>query len=200
MKARVLNNQWMIDAETRTRLVQAADRVAIRPAEEAAGKCFLSTMEFIFTYAVANSIELQVAKWKVFDDLDFCEHWAIVISKEEVIDLTRAQVDGNTNVLHRIDSYPYNYCQMKLYPASIVMRECQFAGGSLNAMSAMVSIKTRWAMFRFDLANAPHYRKPAALAKGIPDILKFVWWVFSSGLVRRLESRQDLAVGRLNNF
>jgi hypothetical protein len=189
-----------IDVETRKRLICAAECVAIQSAEDAAGMCFLTTMEFVFASMIASSIELQLVRWEVVDDPDFCEHWAIALSGDEVIDLTRAQVDGNLKVLHRINSYPCGYQQMKRYPVRTILHDFLSAGGHLNDMSARSAIGIRWAMFRFDLANALFLQKPIMIASGLFNMVRFTWWALSCNVMRQLESRRNLLICRLNKF
>ena len=147
MNEETLTTGWQVESEIRARLISAANSVRICSVEEAIEMCFLSTMEFVIACAIVNSIELPVIKWEVTDNPDFHEHWAIAVSMEEVIDITRTKVDGSTNVLNRLDSYPRNYRKMKFYPSSILLRTSLFARPHLDAIGAVSAMKIRWECF-----------------------------------------------------
>jgi hypothetical protein len=177
-------------------LVEAANHIAIRNMEDAMGKCFLSSVEFAIAFS--KYAELRLIRWEVKDDVHYCEHWAVGISDSEVIDLTRVQVDGNTEVLHQISSYPANYTQMKQYPVSVVLQPGRASKDQPDTMRPKwAPIKMRWTMLRYDLASTPLRLKRQVLGKGIIELTRFTCWLLANALLHRLEMRQKMLDNRL---
>ena len=187
-----------LDDDTRRRLVDAANSVAIRSAGEAGGKCFVSTMEFALACSLAKAPDLQLVRWTVKGDPDFCEHWSLAISDKEVIDLTRVQVDGNTAVLHHIDSYPHNYRQMTRYPASAVLTAHPFTWhGTDECARKRAALAVRWAMFRHDLRTLPTMR---AVGRGLREYTQYLRYAITAKLLQNLEARRDMLRTRLERY
>ena len=179
-------------------LIEQANRVAIRSAEEAKGTCFLTSAKFAIAFS--EFIDLRLVRWEVTDDADYCEHWCIGISDTEVLDLTRVQVDGTTAVLHHIDNYPPNYTRMRRYPSSAIFSKGDFsAQGVIGAALKISPIGMRLAMLRYDLANAENPPKFSILVNGILDVSRFTCWILLSQVVVRLEARQKLLSARIDN-
>ncbi|MGZ5817940.1 MAG: hypothetical protein ACXWJD_04255 [Burkholderiaceae bacterium] len=156
----------------------------------------MSSLEF--ATAIAESTDVKLVHWKVEKDPCFCEHWAISISEEEVIDLTRVQVDGSTEVLHLSANYPTNYKNKKEYPLSVAWATSQkFLGPPQIESLRPTTLKIRYAMICHDLKCASHNSKHKVLVHGAYEMLRVSVWLFSSRLKRRLELRRDRLKSRL---
>ena len=182
----------------RSLLIQQANRVAVRNAEKAKGKCFLTSAKF--AVAFSEFVDLRLIRWEVTEDADYCEHWCIGISDTEVLDLTRVQVDGTTDVLQHINDYPTNYKQVRQYPLSAIFSKRHFSGESLIGAAVNISpIGMRLAMLRYDLANAENFPKYSILGNGILDLSRFICWMLLSRVVDRLEARRKLLSARIDS-
>lgn len=180
-------------------LVQQANRVAIRGAEEAKGKCFLTSAKFAIAFS--EFVDLRLIRWEVVDDADYREHWCIGISDTEVLDLTRVQVDGTDGVLHHVNNYPANYIQMRQYPASRILSKCRHSPDCVRDGVLNISpMGMRLAMLRYDLANAGNASKYSILGNGIHELCRLICWMLLSKIVDRLETRQRLLCERLEKY
>jgi hypothetical protein len=112
-------------------------------------------------------------RWRVCRDLNFLEHWALVLDNARVLDMTAIQVDGNPDPLRRLAGYPENYVRPRQYPVSIVM----------NVMDRHVpepdrhfSRRLLWGLhlrlFRHDIGNAFRERSPLALIDGTRELVR----------------------------
>jgi hypothetical protein len=174
-----------------------ANRVAIRSADDAKGKCFQTSARFAIAFS--EFVDLRLIRWEVKGDADYCEHWCIGLSDTEVLDLTRVQVDGTKDVLHHIDDYPDNYRQMRQYPASTILsKDSYLQEGSLKGGLNISPVRMRLAMLRFDLVNAENTPKYSIFGNGMRELSRLICWMLMSKIVDRLETRQRLLIRRLN--
>ena len=93
-----------------------------RSGPESSGLCFHAALT-LGQLARRLGLEEKVAfvRWRVRRDVNFLEHWALVLDSGTVLDMTAVQVDGNPHPLRRVDSYPANYVRPRQYPAAIVL-------------------------------------------------------------------------------
>lgn len=125
--------------------------------DEAAGRCFWAALRFAW---VADDLghQVEVIRWRVTADLDYADHWAVILQGHHVIDHTRAQVDGQPGIFWRTSQYPENYFAPRRYPASLLLadfkRQQHEADGQLNP-GYMDSVKARLANFDADRYPAP---------------------------------------------
>ena len=145
-----------------------------RSAPESSGLCFHATLT-LGQVARRMGLEEKVAfvRWRVQRDVNFLEHWAVVLDSGTVLDMTAIQVDGNPNPLRRVESYPANYVRPRQYPAAIV----------LSAMERPVleaerhfSRRMLWSLhvrlFRHDAARALRSRSIRALADAVDELAR----------------------------
>ena len=197
MSGAFINIPNQLNPHARKHLLRAADRFAVRSVEKAGGTCLSSSIEFI--HSLEEPTKLHLVRWKVRGDSDFCEHWAVGISKHEVIDITRVQVDGKTHVLHTIDSYPSNYSQLKRYPVSVVLQQANQSSSqhSRGTVAHYAQIKFRFNLFRSELANESVYKKLKIMIQGLFSGFRYTWWLLISRLMSRIKARRDLLLDRL---
>ncbi len=87
---------------------------------DAVGRCFAAALG-LAQVARERGITVELIRWQVLGDRDFCDHWVVASDNGTVIDLTRVQVDGDAGLLHPISSYPDNYCNMRRYSALLLL-------------------------------------------------------------------------------
>jgi len=88
--------------------------------KDAFGRCFAATLGFA-DFADRHGHAIQLIHWQVTDDEDFCDHWAVLFKDTFVIDLTRVQVDGKSDLLHQVDTYPINYRRPRCYSPDVLL-------------------------------------------------------------------------------
>ncbi len=141
---------------------------------ESRGLCFHATLA-MGQEARRLGLEGQVAfvRWRVRRDVNFLEHWAIVLDNTKVLDMTAIQVDGNPDPLRSLGSYPENYVRPRQYPVAIV----------LNVMERHVpepdrhySRRLLWSLhrclFRHDAGKAYRNHLPLALIDAITELVR----------------------------
>lgn len=89
---------------------------------EAEGRCFWSVLAFASFYAVKQQYPIELIRWAVTND-KYCDHWAVKVDDRIVFDFTRAQVDGKSGFVFDINTYPSNYRQRRIYPASLFLKD-----------------------------------------------------------------------------
>jgi hypothetical protein len=158
--------------------VDELERYAIaghhKSGSESRGLCFQATLT-LGQEARRLGLEGKVAfvRWRVRRDVNFLEHWAIVLDNARVLDMTAVQVDGNPDPLRSLRSYPANYVRPRQYPVAIV----------LNVMERHVPEPDRhfsrrllwglhWCLFRHDAAKAYHDHLPLAFMDATTELVR----------------------------
>jgi hypothetical protein len=135
------------------RLARIAQALRARTAAQAKGHCFSSSMEFCLA-ARNENVNAELVVWSVKGDPDFLEHWAVKLSKDQIVDLTRMQVDGRSGVHFALDDYPANFVRRRIYPAHLFLPayEAQLAQeeGPRRQLSLAQLLHWRWQMLLHD--------------------------------------------------
>ncbi len=132
--------------------------------ELANGLCFHASVELARQAQVLQVQQpLRFVRWRVRDDLQFHEHWALLVG-DAVIDLTAVQVDGDDEPFRSLHSYPGNYTDRREYPLHVVLAPVQTAAlrhGQRYPRGILWAVNRR--MAAFDLLRAVRQRSPAAV-------------------------------------
>jgi hypothetical protein len=133
----------------------AQDHPFLSIPHEAAGRCFWSAMRFAWI-AADHGHQVQVIRWRISADPDFNDHWAIVLHGQQIIDHTRAQVDGQTGIFWRTADYPANYFAARRYPAALLLpdfKRQQHKSDGQFPHAYMITVKVR--LNTFDAGRYP---------------------------------------------
>lgn len=76
-------------------------RAPARP--EVAGRCLAASLAFCRA-ARRHGVETRLVVWSVAGDREFLDHWAVMLANGLIVDLTRAQVDGRSDIVHGMAS------------------------------------------------------------------------------------------------
>jgi hypothetical protein len=174
-------------------LLQLADGFHIPDPREAYGRCFAATLG-LADLADQHGYALQLIRWQVLGDPDFCDHWAVLFKEKIVIDLTRVQVDGKTEVTHGLGTYPANYCRPRCYSPDVLLPNFRRL---TDSRLARLPFWFMWdcgvALARHDMRTALKSRKLWQFAIVIAEAVKFSWRSLLIGLnyhlVRQPQSR-----------
>lgn len=88
--------------------------------EEAEGQCFASSLE-LGLIAEDWGLTPSLVHWSIRNDRQYCEHWAVLMDDNVVIDLTRAQVDARPGNLFLLADYPASFGHPRIYPAAGIL-------------------------------------------------------------------------------
>ena len=156
-------------------LLHVALQFHFTDSREAHGRCFAATLE-LAALAERKNIHLELVRWQVQDDHDFCDHWAVVYGRNTVIDLTRVQVDGDAGLVHSISSYPVNYRHPRFYPSEILLPQFRHLG---ELQLARLPLWFMWecgmALTRHDVVTAFRARRWGGLLLSLADTVKFAF-------------------------
>ena len=75
------------------KLIIEAKKVRATTIEQAHGTCLMMSLEFC-QLAEQLNVPVELVMWPIKNEPVFCDHWAVRISRNQVIDLTRIQVDN----------------------------------------------------------------------------------------------------------
>ncbi len=145
-----------------------------RSIPESSGLCFHAAL-ILGQEARRMGLEEKVAfvRWRVHRDVNFLEHWALVLECGTVLDMTAVQVDGNPHPLRRFESYPANYVRPRRYPAAIVLAAME---QPLLETERHFSRRQLWRLhgrlFRHDAAKALRSRSPRALVDAVDEVVR----------------------------
>jgi hypothetical protein len=166
-----------------------------KSASEAGGWCFQATLT-LGQEARRLGLEGQVSfvRWRVRSDLNFLEHWALVLDDGRVLDMTAVQVDGNPDPLRRLASYPANYVRPRQYPTALVLAvmECQVPE-SYRHFSRWLIWQLHRRLFRHDVAKALRERSPLDLIDAAAELVR-------RGVTLCTGYMLELAIGRMSRI
>ena len=166
-----------------------------RSVPESSGLCFHAALT-LGQQARRLGLEEKVAfvRWRVHDDVNFLEHWALVLDRETVLDMTAVQVDGNPHPLRRFESYPANYLRPRQYPAAIVLSVMK---RPLLDAERHFSRRLLWnlhrRLFRHDAAEALRRHSLPALVDAIDEVVRRGTTLYGGFLLER-------AIGRMSRI
>ena len=139
-------------------LLKFARKHRYASARESHGVCFHAAL-LIGAHAQELGLEDRVRflHWRVRDDANFREHWALSFRQSHVLDLTASQVDGNANPLRKMDSYPPNFGAPRDYPLALILHH---GASALQApagarISAALIWRVQRSMVAYDLRRGP---------------------------------------------
>jgi len=145
-----------------------------RSVSESSGLCLHAALTLGQT-ARRMGLEDKVAfvRWRVHRDVNFLEHWALVLECGTVLDMTAVQVDGNPDPLRGLDSYPVNYVRPSQYPIGIVLDVME---RPLLEAERHFSRRLLWnlhgRLFLHDAAKALRGRSARALAGAFDEVAR----------------------------
>jgi len=187
------------EAAPNKRLLSLAERMQLTTREEAAGHCLSVSLDFALAARQFYGEESRLIKWTVVGDPHYVDHWAVLLDDERVLDMTHVQVDGRRRLVSRIDSYPSNFCNARVYPAELLTGAYMESQGHETGRFTNRFIWTCGArLFRHDVtaALAAHHLHGLRVALG--EGWRFLR-LFLLGCMRRwLERRARQLVSRLH--
>jgi hypothetical protein len=181
------------------RLLRIAQALRARTPAQAKGFCYASTMEFSLA-ARQEGLHADVVVWSVRDDAEFLEHWAVLLGKDQVVDLTRQQVDGRHGVSFHVDDYPANFVRRRIYPAALFLPGYEAQLSTLEGPRSQLSVAQlchwRWLMLRHDCRGNPLRRLPR-IAHAAASLLKAALMGSLHASQLALRQRRDRLMTRL---
>jgi hypothetical protein len=168
----------------RKTLIAAAEHQRIRSPDAAAGMCLTASVEFAL--AASKLVSLQLVRWRVVQDPAYCEHWALLLNEDEVLDLTHVQVDGDDWPVHALRTYPTHYRDPRLYPCELLTE--LFAQGG-TAVHWHTLARARLRIHGFDIRQARWPQKPVELVRAGGGLLRYALVTTCLALLQRLLAR-----------
>jgi hypothetical protein len=176
-----------------------AHRLQIVRASEAAGRCLTASLDFAVQAATHHGIEVQLVKWRVVGDPHYVDHWAVLRDDQSVFDLTRIQVDKSRQLVCKLDSYPANYTDRRIYPAALVLGDYLAAGKPHEARLSTAFIWTCGTkLLRFDLEQAWRRRELHFAQTTLQEAGTFIKCFLMGCFTRWLEDRSQQLLARLH--
>lgn len=177
----------MLSPKDQQKLLRLAASKAIRSPNQAHGQCLMTSLELA---VAARDIEgLSLLRWRVKNDPDFHEHWALRLSGDEAIDPTRVQVDGKRAVVKSIATYPATYFLAGEYPLTIFLTAPVTGAKQLRIYKRPVPM--RWSMHRHDVTVATGINKAGVFLAGVLRFTHFLATFGIGELRRRMRSRHQ---------
>ena len=169
---------------------------------DAKGMCFYSSLKFALD-AQQRGETVQLVRWELVDDDDFCDHWAVYWTEDRVIDLSYRQFSPHSSALvHKIEDYPSNCLRPRVYPAHLLLgrfaRLEDLGGGRRLPVSFMIA--SGWALFKHDLSQSgqqPGSRMMAALYSS-RMLMRTAYKCTVSALLERFKERRQQLERRLS--
>lgn len=166
--------------------------------DEAAGRCLSVSLAFALAALQRHGVNAELVKWRVVGDPCYTDHWAVKLNDRAVIDLTRVQVDGTSQAVCAIDSYPANFKDCRAYPASLLLNA--YVAVPLQGESRL-SNQFAWycgtRLLQFDLAGSWRARDAGTALATLRGFCKFLLQFSTHGLISLLERRAQTLHGRL---
>lgn len=178
-------------------LIRKARRLRITKLADARGRCFALSLE-VAALASRLGLDLQLIVWRVVGDPDFVEHWAVALDGSRVIDPTRVQVDGLTDLVCPIRSYPKNYVRPRVYPSALLLRGCDVSRSDTDGrFFAEFLWAARWRLFGYDVRRHFRLKRLQGSAEVVTSMLRFCATAPIAKIQSRLETRKTLLVLRI---
>lgn len=154
-------------------LLQLARRFHLTAHGEAVGRCFAAALG-LAQAAREHGIAVELVRWQVAGDRDFCDHWVVACGDGMVIDLTRVQVDGNTGLLHPVSSYPANYRNLRRYAACLLLPLFeQVRNNEQDRMPFAFMWQSGLALVRHDVKSAYRARQWRRFCRSLDEMAIF---------------------------
>ena len=173
------------------RLLKVARALHVDTSEDARGRCLSLSLELAWM-ASRQGTAVNLVTWRVNDDDHFFDHWAVVIGKSKVIDLTRVQVDGRKELIHDLTNYPANFVCPRFYPAALLLPEYDKSrGNNTYRLPPRFVWKMRKSILGQELGHALHRRR---FLHGVQAVLEFGRFCLVHSLdhwLGRVQARRD---------
>jgi hypothetical protein len=180
------------------RLVALARPFQVKGAGSAIGRCLSISLDVAVEAQRRLGLDVKLVKWRVVNDPNFVDHWAVMLDDERVIDVTRVQVDGKNTLVCGINDYPANFRNRRVYPAHLLTSVYQVSSPS---SSARLSDHFLWRcgtrLFAFDLAAALRERHLATFAATLRIGATFLRCFLMAVARRALDKRARTLLDRL---
>ncbi len=189
-----------LDDLQRQRLLKLARPLRAMTSEDAAGRCLALSLDIALLARARLKVDLELVRWQVRDDPDYIEHWAVALGDGEVLDPTRAQVDGQTTLTSALGSYPANFVAQRQYPASLLLDLYQPCtdGPPAERLPARVLVACALRICRHDLRLAWRQRSARFAVRTLLQAWTFASVFTLNCLSRGLEARATRLIGRLH--
>ena len=170
------------------RLLAYAEDLRIDNRVDAQGRCLAASLE-LAAFAYSLGFESRLVMWRVVDDPQYHDHWAVAVQPELVLDSTHVQVDGTTDVLQILRSYPSNYMPPRMYLFSEVVPSVWHTTRSGRRYSWRFMGTLRWRIFWKEWAEARATRNWAECRVALGMLWNFATRYPLQHLQKSLESR-----------
>ena len=165
----------------------------------ATGRCLVLSLQLAEHAQASLGIDLELVRWRVVGDPQFRDHWAVWLDDQTVVDPTRVQIDGRTQLAGPASAYPNNFIGLRRYPASLLLQDLQ--GATHTCPSGVFPCRHLRGfarrILRHDLQRAWSQRQPRAGASALLDFLQFSLWLTLRELRSSLRQRAELLSKRL---
>lgn len=145
-EALVLSKRSLKHQQLVKRLLSFAYAIQATSRKEAQGRCLGASLE-LAAFAHDLGFSPRLVMWKVSGDPAYRDHWAVAVQPDLVMDPTRVQVDGLTDVLHTSDSYPAHYAPPRWYVYAEVVPNVLDTTKSGRRFSGRFMWTLRWRVF-----------------------------------------------------
>ena len=180
-------------------LMTMAAMLRAKTLDEAHGRCFSLSLD-LCAQATQQDIPVDLIVWQIAHDKQFLEHWAVLIEKSKVIDLSRVQIDDKKGLVFDIDDYPENFHSPRIYPSSLFLSQYVMNRSEENdRLASRFFWKSRMALCRYDIVLAIRSSKISQMFDAICALAKFCMLHPLNSLLRRLEGRKQKLLKRLTN-
>lgn len=168
-------------------LSYAGSLQALNP-EEAQGRCLGASLE-LAAFAYKLGFAPRLVMWRVLNDPSYHDHWAVAVQPGRVIDPTHVQVDGSSDVLQALQSYPVNYAAPRFYLYAEVVPQAWTTTRSGRRFSWRFMGTLRWRIFAHEWRTARATRDRSHLGFALAMLWQFVTRYPLHHLQKSLESR-----------
>jgi hypothetical protein len=164
----------------------------------ARGRCLHATLTLGREAARLGLAErVAVVRWRVRDDADFLEHWALSLENGRVLDMTAVQVDGHPRPLREIDGYPANYVQARRYPLGLVLGGLPPADPPDGRYPLRALWRLHRRLYRFDARRAIRARSARSLFEAAVQLGRVALTLTAGSLLERAIRRLGSVLTRL---
>ncbi len=126
--------------------------------QESYGACFHAALQIgVRARELGLEDRVRFLHWRVRNDANFREHWALSFRKRHALDVTAVQVDGDPNPLRTIDSYPLHFGTPRDYPLSLILRQVpsSLQAASGDRVAAALIWRVQRSMIVYDSRRTP---------------------------------------------
>lgn len=149
LEALALSKRSLKHQQSVKRLLSYAYSIHADTRAEAEGRCLGAALD-VAAFARHLGFAPRLVMWRVRGDQAYRDHWAVAVQPELVVDPTRVQVDGMTDVLHAAGSYPANYDPPRWYAYAQVAPEIMGTTRSGRRFSGSFMWTLRWRVFKHE--------------------------------------------------